>query len=97
NKLDEAIAMLQEAVEQNPVDAAARYGLARALQKSGRREEAAREFRKANDLGQAERESENAALYTINGIDSLRAGKINDAVASLREAVARKPDNPEAN
>ena len=97
NKLDESIAMLQEAVQQNRGDASAHYALARALQKRGHREEAAKEFREADDLGQTERSREDAALYIINGIDSLRTGKIDDAVASLRQAVARKPDNPEAN
>jgi tetratricopeptide (TPR) repeat protein len=97
NKLNESLALLQAAVEQNPSDPSAHYSLARALEKAGHREDAAKEFRQTNDLGQAERDRQEAALFTMNGIDSLRAGKINEAVESLRKAVARKPGNAEAN
>jgi tetratricopeptide (TPR) repeat protein len=97
NKFGESMALLRGAVEENPSDASAHYGLARALQKTGHRVEAAKEFTQASDLGQAERNREDVALYMINGIQSLRTGKINDAVESLRQALARKPDNAEAN
>jgi superkiller protein 3 len=97
SKLDESIAMLRGAAEQAPDSASAHYSLARALQRAGLRKEAAKEFTEADGLQQAERDREEAGLHTINGIQSLRTGNINDAVESLRRAVTRKPDYPEAN
>lgn len=97
DKVKEAIADLRQAVALDPDDASSHYVLATAFQRAGQRTEAAQEFQAATRLNNAEREKENAGLFTINGIRDLRAGKVDDAVRELRQAVARKPDYPEAN
>jgi Flp pilus assembly protein TadD len=96
-QLEDAISNLRRAVQQRNMDPAAHYVLARALQKAGRPGEASREFQEATALNQAKLGLEQAGLLTINGIADLRAGRIADAAQKLRQAVARKPDYPEAN
>lgn len=97
NKADNSIALLRGVIEEAPDDASAHYSLARALQRSGKAEEAAFEFKEADGLKEAERNRDSAGLYTLNGIHSLQGGKFSEAIESLRQAVALKPDYAGAN
>lgn len=96
-QISEAIATLRQAIALEPNNASFHYFLARALQKAGRRAAAAQQFDISNQLNNAERELEDAGLYVLDGIKDLRAGKVDAAVRNLQQAVARKPDYPDAN
>ena len=95
-RLKEAIANTQIALRQNAADGSVHYVLARLLQSAGRKEEAAREFQTAAALQRDKLAFEEAGLLTTNGIADLRAGKAASAAEKLRQAVAVKPDYPEA-
>jgi tetratricopeptide (TPR) repeat protein len=97
NRTDESISVFRKAVQQKPNNAEAHYCLGRPLQKLQSKAGAQKEFGVANELRQADRNREDAGLYVINGIQDLRSGKINEAVNSLRQAVAHAPEYPEAN
>lgn len=96
NNVEDSAATLRGVVEDAPDNASAHYALARALKRGGKAAEAEEQFKEADRLRQGERERDDATLYTLNGIHSLQSGKISEAVESVRQAVARKPDYAEA-
>lgn len=96
-KTPEAIATLRRAVALDPNNASFHYVLATALQKMGKHAEAAKQFEESTRINNTERELEGAGLYVLNGIKDLRAGKLDDAIRNLQQAVDQKPDYTDAN
>ncbi len=90
NKTAEAIALLRDAVDAEPVDPERRRALANALATAGLNEDAAGEARRAADLF-----PEQVDLRTQAARFWMAAGKIDEANADLNEAVARNPESVE--
>jgi superkiller protein 3 len=93
--MEPAIASLQKAIELDPQNARAHYGLGRAFQKADRSEEASYHFRRATELNEAKLNLETATLHLQNGIQCLRDQRLDDAIALFHQALAAKPDFPE--
>lgn len=90
NKAAEAIALLRDAVDAEPVDPERRRALANALGTAGYNEQAAGEARRAADLF-----PEQVDLRTQAARFWMAAGKIDEANLDLNEAVARNPESVE--
>ena len=87
---DEAVEQYRKALELDPQSAAAHYNLGASLARSGELAEAERHFRSA--LGR----KPSAQSYTGLAIVLSRQGRVDEAVASLRDAIAADPDSPAA-
>lgn len=90
NKTSEAIALLRDAVDAEPVDVERRRALANALYNAGLAEAAADEARRAADLF-----PNHLDLRTLAARFWMAAGNVDEANLDLNEAVARKPDSAE--
>lgn len=92
-KSKEAIASLEEARRERPGAGAIRYDQALAFRAAGQPDSARNAYREAMDLeGDAARA---AAAYNL-GNEALNAGKIDDAIASYRDALRREPHRADA-
>lgn len=90
SKTAEAVALLRDAVDAEPLDAERRKALANALATAGMNETAAGEARRAAELF-----PEQADLRTQAARFWMAAGKIDEANVDLNEAVARNPESVE--
>ena len=91
-KAGEAEAELDRALRLNPDLGDAHYALARVLQNLNRRDEAAVEFDEAKDLAQREPDAVESSVLSNAGLQLAAKGNLKEAVASLRKAIALKPD-----
>jgi Flp pilus assembly protein TadD len=87
---DEAVEMYRKSVEIDPESAPANYNLAAALARSGEFAEAELHFRAALAM------VPNTQSYTGLGIVLLQQGRAEEAMASLRDAIAADPKNAAA-
>jgi len=90
-RVDEAVALLREAVRVRPGYHAGRYNLALALEARGQLEEAARELQVV--LGQDQELY--ADLYYQMGLLRARQGRWDEAIAAHRRSVLMYPERPE--
>ncbi len=88
--LPEAMALLRDAVDAEPLDVQRRTLFATLLMRSGHAELAAQEARRAASLLQ-----ESVGLRALAARAWIAAGKPDEAQADLNEAVARDPENPD--
>jgi len=86
NRLDEAIAEYEEALERDPMHSDARSNLAAALARQGKLDRAARELRFL-----LEHDPENAGARTNLGLVLLQQGRVADAKGQLEEALRLDP------
>lgn len=81
--------LLREVLAMEPELSATRYLLARSLQRRGRAQEAAEEFRRFDALKKAE-------AHLAPGLDLSRLGRREDAIGELRRAVEIYPEHARA-
>jgi tetratricopeptide (TPR) repeat protein len=86
----EAAEMYRKSLELDPESATAQYNLAASLAKSGEFAEAEPHFRAALA------KNPNTQAYTGLGVVLLRQDRVNEAIASLREAIKADPTNAAA-
>ncbi|HLJ88341.1 MAG TPA: tetratricopeptide repeat protein [Candidatus Angelobacter sp.] len=96
NKVWEAVALLRKAVAKNPGNIQAQYTLARALRAVGDTAAAGRHFQEASTLSEKENNLGAAQVQILEGARDLKRGKVDQAIAELREATAMEPDLPDA-
>ena len=96
-KAQEAVALLRKVTEENPGNVQAQYVLARALQETGSRTEAAEHFQKASNLNHGEINLKAARVLTLEGASELQKGEVDEAVVTLRKALEELPGFPDAN
>jgi len=86
---EEVEPILREVLAVEPEHASARYLLARSLQRRGRTDEAALELRRFDGIKRAE-------AHLTQGLDLLRLGRREEAIAELGLAVEASPENARA-
>ena len=86
NRLDEAVAEYEKALERDPLHSAARTNLAAALARQGKLDRAAKELRYL-----LEHDPENAGARTNLGLVLLQQGRLADAKGQLEEALRLDP------
>lgn len=84
----QAIAALRGAVERDPQDPLAHYGLASALSANGEEKEALEEYRKASALN-----PKSAAWLDHLAVSLANNGDTDEAIATWRKSLALKPDS----
>jgi superkiller protein 3 len=88
--VDEAVALYRKALELDPESASAHYNLAASLARSGELSEAERHFRAAL----AHKRS--AQTHTALALVLRQRGRVDEAIASLNEAIEADPEYPAA-
>lgn len=88
-KFDEAIASLQEALRLDPTFSLARKKLSQALAEAGRGSEADTAFEQYLD-GSPDKKS------VAEGLEHLKAGRVEEAIVSLQEGLKQNPNNVDA-
>jgi tetratricopeptide (TPR) repeat protein len=86
NRLDEAVAEYEKALERDPMHSDARTNMAAALARQGKLDRAAKELRYL-----IEHDPENAAARTNLGLVLLQQGRLADAKGQLEEALRLDP------
>lgn len=94
---ERAILEAKKLIEHDPADSSAHYLLARALKASGKSAEASSEFRRTQSLISAKGAYTQARVHLLEGITALKRRQLAEAITDLQQAVATKPDYPEAN
>ncbi|MGB5325288.1 MAG: tetratricopeptide repeat protein [Pseudomonadales bacterium] len=84
---DEAVEMYRKSLALDPASAAAHYNLAGSLARGGELAEAERHFRSALDI------NPNAQTHLSLGIVLRAQGKLDEAVASVKQSMSIDPDN----
>jgi tetratricopeptide (TPR) repeat protein len=93
--MDEAIALLQKAVERDGNNAKAHLLLGMAYNKANKDDEAEASLMKAKELGDANAEKVLGGMFLSAANDAMKAKKFNDAIAKAEKALAIGP-NPTA-
>jgi Tfp pilus assembly protein PilF len=95
-KLPEAEAALQKAIQRQPEQPDAHLTLAAVLVKQNQPAEAAAERKKAADLMRTNMNRQRAEVAGNSGKSLLKGGKVEDAIVEFRDAVSYDPDYAEA-
>ena len=93
--MDEAIALLQKAIERDGNNAKAHLLLGMAYNKANKDDEAEASLMKAKELGDANAEKVLGGMFLSAANDAMKAKKFNDAIAKAEKALAIGP-NPTA-
>ncbi len=93
--MDEAIALLQKAVERDGNNAKAHLLLGMAYNKANKDDEAEASLMKARELGDANAEKVLSGMFVSGANEAMKAKKFNDAIAKAEKALAIGP-NPTA-
>ncbi len=91
NRMAEAIPVLRQALQRDPDDALAHFGLATALSQNGMERDAVAEYRKACALN-----SRNATWFAHLAVSLALTGDLNEAVLNWQKSLALDPSNAEA-
>jgi len=89
NRWTQVIEQCHEILNREPDDAATRYTLARALMRDHHEEDGQKEMARVLKLRKRAQDEEDAQALQSEGIRYLRTGRAQDAVKSLRSALAR--------